>query len=111
MPEKYSVAGIAWRDGNILLMRRLPGGSIGGLWEFPGGKVEEGEQPPDALSREWMEETGLNVSVGDELARGGFLHNGQSFTLIAFSVVLPSDDSEPELIEHDSYRWVSPEKL
>jgi len=111
MQRKYSVAGIASRGGQILLMRRLPGGSVGGLWEFPGGKVEEGEEPRDALVREWSEETGLDIGVGEELARGEFRHKGQPFTLIAFNVLMPSENSQPELREHDSYRWVYPDKL
>jgi len=106
-----SVAGIA-RDGDtVLVMRRSPGGSIGGLWEFPGGKTELGENPKDALRREWVEETGLGISVGDELARGSFFHGDEQFTLIAFNVELINSASVPILREHEAYDWTHVDKL
>jgi len=111
MGARISVAGVARRGNLILVMHRLPGGSVGGLWEFPGGKVEEGEEPREALIREWMEETGLEVTPGEEIIRGEFQHKGVSFTLIAFYVDLPSEDSIPALREHDDYRWVTAGEL
>ena len=111
MRGNISVAGVARRGTTVLVMHRLPGGSVGGLWEFPGGKTEEGERPEDALRREWKEETGLEITVGDEIARGGFQHKGQAFTLIAFNVNLPSIDSKPALREHDDFQWVKIDKL
>ena len=111
MTSNISVAGVARRGNTVLVMRRLPGGSVGGLWEFPGGKAEFGENPSDALRREWMEETRLNISVGVEIARGGFRHKDEPFTLIAFNVELPSDDSIPALLEHDAYKWIKADEL
>ena len=49
------------RDGRILLAQRPEGKSMAGLWEFPGGKVEEGESPEEALIRELQEELGINT--------------------------------------------------
>ncbi len=111
MRENISVAGVARRGDTVLVMRRLPGGSVGGLWEFPGGKTEEGERPEEALCREWDEETGLEITVGNEIARGGFQHKGQPFTLIAFNVILPSIESKPALREHDAFQWIKIDKL
>lgn len=111
MISRISVAGVARRGTDILVMHRLPGGSVGGLWEFPGGKAEKGESPREALIREWMEETGLEITVGDEITRGEFHHNGAAVTLIAFNVELPFIDSDPVLREHDAFQWVSVENL
>ncbi len=92
-------------------MHRLPGGSMGGRWEFPGGKCERGESLREALVREWLEETGLSVSTGNELGRSCFQHKGKDFTLVAYEVFLPDapadTPAEPDLIEHDQWRWVS----
>jgi mutator protein MutT len=87
-------------------MHRLPGGSVGGLWEFPGGKCEPGETPQEALKREWLEETGLEVDVGAEIGRGSFQHKGEDFELIAYEVALPQGARKPALKEHDDWRWV-----
>jgi len=64
------VGAVARRDGRVLMARRLPGGAHGGLWEFPGGKVEAGEPDADALLRELREELGVEGTVGELVADG-----------------------------------------
>ena len=60
----YDIAvGIIWRGDEVLISKRRPEGLLGGLWEFPGGKIEAGETPPQALVREAREE--LGIEVGD----------------------------------------------
>ncbi len=61
-------AAVVWRDGRLLLTRRPPGGPLGGLWEFPGGKLEPGESPEAALVRELREELGVEAVPGGEIA-------------------------------------------
>lgn len=58
------VAGVMIEDGKVLVGRRREGSPHGGLWEFPGGKVSEGEEPREALRRELREELGIEVEVG-----------------------------------------------
>jgi A/G-specific adenine glycosylase len=54
--------GVLWHQGGIFLQKRLSEGVWGNLWEFPGGRVEAGEQPTEAVTREFMEETGFAVT-------------------------------------------------
>jgi 8-oxo-dGTP diphosphatase len=63
--RRLVVAAVVRRgDGRFLLSRRLPEAHLGGLWEFPGGAVEDGETPTEALQRELAEELGIEVEVG-----------------------------------------------
>lgn len=57
------VAGIVWRNAEVLVAQRPPGKHLAGLWEFPGGKIEPGESPERALRREIEEELGILVEV------------------------------------------------
>lgn len=54
------------RSGRILIAQRKPEGMLGGLWEFPGGKLEEGESLPACVAREFKEELGIEIAVSDE---------------------------------------------
>jgi 8-oxo-dGTP diphosphatase len=66
---KRVVAGLIVKDGKLLVCQRTRHQTMPLKWEFPGGKIEEGEQPRDALRRELEEELGILASVGDEVAR------------------------------------------
>ena len=57
-------AGLVFRDGRLLITQRKPGSHLGGLWEFPGGKLEPGESFEDALVRELDEELAIDIRVG-----------------------------------------------
>jgi len=66
MPQPLIVtAAIVLREENVLITQRLPDARHGGLWEFPGGKLEEDESPQEALRRELLEELGVTVTVGE----------------------------------------------
>jgi mutator protein MutT len=62
------VAAVVWRDGRLLLTQRPPGGPLGGQWEFPGGKIEPGETPEQALVREIREELHVGATPRDVIA-------------------------------------------
>src|SRR5215472_4339618 len=63
------VAALIMRHGKVLICRRTRHQPMPLKWEFPGGKIEEGEQPRDALRRELDEELGIAADIGDEVAR------------------------------------------
>jgi len=66
---KRVVAALIFRDEKILVCQRTRHQSMPLKWEFPGGKIERGEQPRDALRRELEEELGIDATIGDEVAR------------------------------------------
>jgi 8-oxo-dGTP diphosphatase len=66
---KRVVAGLIVKDGKLLVCQRTRHQTMPLKWEFPGGKIEEGEQPRDALRRELEEELGILANVGDEVRR------------------------------------------
>ena len=66
---KRVVAALIVKDGKLLVCQRTRHQTMPLKWEFPGGKIEEGEQPRDALRRELDEELGIQAKVGDELVR------------------------------------------
>jgi len=104
-----SIAGVAIRGNRVFISRRLPGGAMGGKWEFPGGKLEPGEQDADAAIREFDEEFGLKISVGATIGLSAFQNNGKTYELAA---LLVSFCGEPlELREHDEVRWVGASEL
>jgi 8-oxo-dGTP diphosphatase len=66
---KRVVAALIWREGKILICQRTRHQPMPLKWEFPGGKIEEGEQPRDALRRELDEELGIAAVIGNEVVR------------------------------------------
>ena len=66
---KRVVAALILQNGKLLVCQRTRHQTMPLKWEFPGGKIEEGEQPRDALRRELDEELGIQATIGDELAR------------------------------------------
>ncbi len=101
--EALSVAGIAVKGRLVLLGKRYPGGALGEKWEFPGGKVEPGEDATQCLVREFREELEVDIEVGDFLAEGWFRHNGTSFRLCAYQIFLISEQFV--FNEHSELRW------
>ena len=97
-------AAVIEKDGAVLIARRKKTDRFGGVWEFPGGKLEPGEIPEVGLRRELKEELGLETSVGRFL--GGFPYASAhlDIELMAFRVTILG--GEIVLNDHDEIRWV-----
>ncbi|MCR4941143.1 MAG: NUDIX domain-containing protein [Treponemataceae bacterium] len=108
---KTSVAGIAVFDSLVFIARRIDVGQMAGRWEFPGGKVEEGEVPEEALRREFKEEFNTEISVGSQIATGYFVHNDIKVKLIAYEVFFCEEDINWILTEHTEVKWVELDKI
>ena len=89
------VAAFLPQDERVLLARRRPDDARGGLWEFPGGKVEFGETPAQALARELSEELGIQVEVGEELAIAAHAYPDCKIRLHLFRCRILSGDPQP----------------
>jgi A/G-specific adenine glycosylase len=93
-PHYDVVAAVIWRDdhpsasGRFLIAQRLPDGLLGGLWEFPGGKVEPGESLQDALRREIYEELALDISPSDSLTEVDHAYTHFRITIHAFHAAI-----------------------
>ena len=110
IPHYDVVAAVTVReDGRVLVARRRQEDMLGGLWEFPGGKCEDGETLPDALRREMREELGIEVSVGEELIVVEHAYTHFRITLYAFACRLMA--GEPVCIDCDDFRWATLEEI
>lgn len=103
------VAGFLRKDGKILVGQRPENNSLAGQWEFPGGKIETGETPEQALSRELNEELGIEAEVGD--LKLACTHSyGDVGILILFYEILYWK-GEPRAKHHMMLEWIHPEEL
>jgi len=99
-------AAVIERDGKVLVARRKPDLVAGGLWEFPGGKLEAGETPERGLARELAEELGVPARIGEHLCTVPFSGEIASFELVVFQTELLGEDLR--LTDHDEIRWLAP---
>ena len=103
------VCGVIYKNDKILLTRRKKGKSLEGYWEFPGGKVEEGETDKSALERELNEELGLSVSELTYFSENKHEYETFSINLIAFKC--NAHDNPKKLIDHDKFEWVTSNEI
>ncbi len=103
-------AGILERDGRILVCRRRADQNHALKWEFPGGKVEPGETPRDALVRELREELGIQSECGPEISAYEFAYPGGKPILLVFFAVTKW---RGEIRNHifDRIEWIEPRRL
>jgi A/G-specific adenine glycosylase len=110
LPRKSIGVAVIWNDQRqILIDRRRQDGLLGGLWEFPGGKIEPDETIADCIRREIQEELGIEIEVGEHLITIDHTYTHFHVTLNVHHCQHLS--GEPTPIECDEVRWVLPEEL
>jgi 8-oxo-dGTP diphosphatase len=96
-------------DGRLLITQRLPSDTLGGYWEFPGGKVEPGEALRDAITRELHEEIGVEAEIGAQIHHVVHAYPDRDVRLYFFDARIVA--GEPQKIEVADLRWVTPGEL
>jgi 8-oxo-dGTP diphosphatase len=97
--------------GRVFLTQRKTGTHLAGAWEFPGGKVEPGEDPRDALARELAEEIGVVASVGDIVEVTFHRYPGKDVLLLFYEARLPPGSPEPRALDVAAVKWAEASDL
>ncbi len=106
LPHKIIGVAIIWnQEGQILIDRRLPGGSSGGLWEFPGGKLEPGETIEECITREIKEELAIEISIEQHFRSIDHAYKESRFTLHFYHCRYLR--GIPQALESEEIRWVT----
>jgi 8-oxo-dGTP diphosphatase len=104
------VAALIWKDGKLLICQRTRHQPMPLKWEFPGGKIEDGEQPRDALRRELDEELGIQAEIGNEVVRLVYQYpSGNGVELRFYDVREYSGELENRIFR--DVRWERPAQL
>ncbi len=103
------VAGFLKKDGKILVGQRPENNSLPGQWEFPGGKIEQGETPEQALVRELQEELGIDVEVGDLKLACTHSYGEVGILILFFEILFWK--GQPKAQHHMMLEWIHPEEL
>jgi len=110
--NRYVVGAVIMKDSKVLLLQRPKDDFMGGIFELPSGKVEEGEDLSAALHREVEEETGLNIKEINKYLDNFDYESKSGKKTRQFSFVVTMEEPfEIKLEEHDSYVWTSEDKL
>ncbi len=109
LPHYDMAAGLIRREDRVLIARRPPSGLLGGLWALPGGRRQDGESLPEALSRTVREGLAVTVSVGAPIVVVRHAYTHFRITLHAFECQWAA--GEPRAVAYDAWRWVAPEEL
>ena len=106
MSNPIRVVGAVFHDGErFLACRKKPGKPLEGHWEFPGGKIEPGETPEQALAREIREELNLIAEVGQKVTTTTYEYEFATIELTTFYCTLV--DGDLRLTDHDATKWVT----
>jgi 8-oxo-dGTP diphosphatase len=98
-------------DGRVLLAQRPEGKPMAGLWEFPGGKIESGETPEQALIRELQEELAIDTAESCLAPIAFASHSYDSFHLVMLLFACRKWTGSPRAIEGGALQWVRPNRL
>jgi len=98
-------------DGRVLIAQRPPGKALAGLWEFPGGKLEDGEKPEDALIRELKEELGITVREACLAPLTFASHSYEAFHLLMPLYICRRWEGIAAPQEGQQVAWVQPNRL
>ena len=102
------VAGIIYKNNKFLIAQRNLKKDQGGLWEFPGGKVEKNESYENALIREIKEELNADIEVDEYVGENVHHYPEKDIKLIFYKAKLLSE--QIELLEHEGYEWITKEE-
>jgi mutator protein MutT len=108
-PHINVTAALIFRNGNILITKRLPGYHLAGLWEFPGGKQEPYESLEECMEREIREELDIKIRADRLFSTVKHEYEKKVVSLHVFECVHLS--GEPKAIECQEFKWVKPEDL
>ena len=103
------VAALIWDNDKFMICQRPANKSRGLLWEFVGGKVEQGETKEQALIRECREELAITLSVGDVFMDVVHEYPDLTVHLTLFSATIA--EGEPQNLEHNDIRWITPNEI
>lgn len=109
VPHLTVTAAVIWRGSEVLVTRRPEAGLLGGMWEFPGGKLEAGETLPEGLRREIREELGVEIIVGEPFGVYRHAYTHFKVTLHAFHCQIAQ--GEPQTLHHSALAWCAPAQL
>ena len=107
--KRQVTAAVIEKDGKILIAQRRKGSTLGGRWEFPGGKIEPCETAEACLKRELKEEFDIEAEIGNFIMASQFRYCLMPIELLAYRV--KHICGEFKVNEHDQIRWVSPSEL
>lgn len=107
---KEVAAAIITRNGKIFIAQRPEGKSLAHYWEFPGGKIENGESKEQCLARELSEELDITAQIGDFFMTSNFDYEFGTIILHAYFVTV-ANDTEIKSNEHQNTCWVNPCEL
>jgi len=113
MSDKKQVtvsAGVIEYQGKILIAQRKKTKSLGGFWEFPGGKIEAGETGEQALAREIKEEFDIQIQVGEHLTKVSYDYPDFHLTMFVYRATW-NGEGKIQICDHEQYKWVDLEEL